>query len=258
VADSGSNAISVLDLNARREIAVIGAGEEPVSARIAPDGKSLVVANRRSGSASIIDPVAHTVRAFFEGCPGASDAVILPDSSKAFVACAAGHQVMVIALARSKANPAQPDRLETLMDVCSAPVQLALKPDGGEIFVLNSLSDSISEVITSTNDVVGATMIGDDPVRGLVSSDNSLLYVGNRQSQYVTVYSIDDGKRIGSIHVGDGPSALAFSSAGHLLFVVDTRSGDIAVVRAASHALFTVLPAGSAPNAIAVKAFNLR
>ena len=39
-------------------------------------------------------------------------------------------------------------------------------------------------------------MIGDDPVRGLVSRDNSLLYVANFRSQYVTVYSIDDGKRI--------------------------------------------------------------
>ena len=35
-----------------------------------------------------------------------------------------------------------------------------------------------------------------DPVRGLVSADNSLLYVGNLRSQEVTVYSIDDGKRI--------------------------------------------------------------
>ena len=112
VANSGSNSISVLDLGARREIAVIPAGEEPVSARIAPDSKSLVVANRRGNSVSIIDPAAHSLRAVFSGCPGASDAVILPDSSKTFVACAAGHQVMAIALAHSKVNPAQPDRLE--------------------------------------------------------------------------------------------------------------------------------------------------
>ena len=81
--------------------------------------------------------------------------------------------------------------------------------------------------------------------------------MANFHSQYVTVYSIDDGKRIGSIHVGDGPSALAFSSSGLLLFVVDTRSGDIAVVRTASLSLFTMLPTGRAPNAIAVKAFKL-
>ncbi len=46
VANSGSNTISVLDLKARREIAAIGAGEEPVEARITPDGKTVVVPNR--------------------------------------------------------------------------------------------------------------------------------------------------------------------------------------------------------------------
>jgi DNA-binding beta-propeller fold protein YncE len=95
-------------------------------------------------------------------------------------------------------------------------------------------------------------------VRGLVSADNALLYVANFRSQYVTVYSIDDGKRIGSVEVGDGPAALALSGSGLLLFVVDSRSGDVAVVRTGSLSLFTLLPAGRAPNAIAVKAFQLR
>jgi len=265
VANSGSNTVSVIDLKARRGIAVIGAGEEPVTARIAPDGKTLVVANRRGNSVSIVDPNLYFVRRVFEGCPGATDVAILPDSSKAFTACGGGHQVMAIALARqNSAEPGaavQPDRLETLMDVGRGPVHLALKPDGGELFVSNSLSNSISEVATPTNDVGGAYLMGNDPVRGLVSSDNSLLYVSNFHSQEVTVYAIDDGRRTASIHVGDGPSALAFSSAGHLLFVVDSHSADVAVVRTASLSvftpLFTLIPTGRAPNAIAVKAFRL-
>jgi YVTN family beta-propeller protein len=270
VANSGSNTISVLDLKAWREVAAIGAGEEPVAVRIAPDGKTLVVANRKAGSVSLIDPASRKVRSVFDGCPGASDAVILSDSSKVFVACSAGHQIMAIALAHAEAHPAapaqsipaQPDRLEALLDVGQAPVHLALKLDGGEVFVSNSLANSISEVYATTDEVGGTTLIGDNPVRSLVSSDNSLLYVANFHSQYVTVYSIDDGKRLppsqgGSIRVGDGPSALAFSSSGHLLFVVDSSSSDVAVVRTATRSLFTLLPAGRAPNAIAVKSFKL-
>jgi YVTN family beta-propeller protein len=269
VANSGSNSVSVIDLGSRREIARIGTGEEPVGARLAADGKTLVVANRRGNSVTLIDPAgpasAGRARAVFEGCPGAADPVILPDSSKAFVACSGGHQVMAIALARpedqvasagASAAPAwAPDRLEALMDVGRAPVQLALKPDGGEIFVSNSLSDSVSEIYDTTDEVGDTFVIGDQPVMGLVARDNSLLYVADQRSQYVTVYSIDDGKRVGSVHVGDGPSAMAFSAAGHLLFVVDSRSGDVAVVRVASGSLFTVLPAGRNPDAIAVKAF---
>jgi len=263
VANSASNSVSVLDLQARREVAIIGTGEEPASLRVSPDGKTLAVANKQGNSVSLIDPATRSVRAVFDGCPGANDVVILPDSSKAFAACSGGHQIMAIALAKREARPADPDhpsldRLEALLDVGHQPVQLALKPDGGEIFVLNSLSDSVSEVITGTDDVLGAYMMGDDPMCGLVSADNALLYVGNLHSQEVTVYSIDDGKRIGSIHVGDGPSALAFSAVGHLLFVVDARSGDVAVVRTDSRSLFTLLPTGRGPNAIADKAFKLQ
>ena len=254
VANSGSNTISVLDLQSRREVAQIGTGEQPVEARVAPDGNTVVVPNRGGNSVSIVDAARRRVRAIFEGCPGAADAVILPDSSKAFVACSSGHQLMAIGLARGQ----QADHLEAMLDVGRAPVHLALKPDGGEVFVSNSASDTISEIYASTDEVGGAYLMGDQPVRGLVSSDNAYVYVANAGAQDVTIYAIEDGKRAGSIHVGDGPSAMAFSVEGHLLFVVDTRSGDVSVVRTLSHALFTMLPTGRGPNAIAVKAFRVQ
>lgn len=262
VANTASNNVSVLDLKDRREVAAIGTGEEPVAVRVSPDGKTLAVSNRRGNSVSLIDPATRRVRAVVSGCPGASDIAILPDSSKAFVACSEGHQILAIALAHAAGKPtpadvAQPDRVEALLDVGYGPVRLALKPDGGEIFVVNAQSDSISEVITGTDDVQGAYLIGASPAHGIVSADNAYMYVSNGRSQEVGVYAIDDGKRLGSIHVGDGPSALAFSAAGHLLFVVDARSNDVAVVRTASRSLFTLLPAGRGPNAIAVKAFKL-
>jgi YVTN family beta-propeller protein len=262
VANSGSDSVSVIDLKDHREIAQITAGVDPAGARISPDGKSLVVADRRGNSVTIIDPETGRIRATFNDCPGAVDPVVLKDSSKAFVACSAGHSVMVIALASR--HPAQPDRLETLLDVGRDPVNLALKPDGGEIFVSNSLSDSISEMVTNSNDVLDATTIGDGPAFGLVSPDNSLLYVGNYRSQYVAIYSILDGRRAASVRVGDGPSALALSAAGNLLFAVDSRSGDVAVIRTAAfsptsdYSLSTLIPAGLDPNAIVDKAFKVR
>jgi len=258
VANTGSNSVSVIDLKALRELGQIPAGDQPVAARLAPDGKSLVVADQGGNSTTIIDAATNKPRAAFAGCPGASEVVILPDSSKAFSPCSTGHQVMVVALAQPDAHPAQPDRLEALMDVGRAPADLALKPDGGEIFVSNSLSDSVSEIYDSTDEVGDTYMIGNNPVRGIVSRDNSLLYVANLRSQEITVYSIDDGKRIGTIQVGDEPTAMAFSAAGHLLFVADSRSGDVAVVRTSTQSLFTMLPAGRDPNAIVDKAFNVQ
>jgi YVTN family beta-propeller protein len=258
VANTGSNSVSIVDLKGRRELAQIPAGDQPVAARLAPDGKSLVVADQGGNSVTIIDASTNKQRATFAGCSGASEVVILPDSSKAFVPCSAGHQVMVVALAQPDAHPAEPDRLETLMDVGRAPVDLAMKPDGGEIFVSNSLSDTVSEIYNTTDEVGDTYMIGANPARGIVSRDNSLLYVANLHSQEITVYSIDDGKRIGAISVGDSPMAMAFSAAGHLLFVADRQSGDVAIVRTASQSLFTMLPSGRDPNAVVDKSFNVQ
>jgi YVTN family beta-propeller protein len=295
VANSGSNSVSVIDLDRRREIAVAGAGEQPGVARISPDMRSLVVSNRGSGSVSIYGAApyissaaasqgaiangpaapAHPpvppgpplrLRTAFPGCPGATDVAILPDSSKAFIACSGGHQVMAISLAAepgswpARQDPtATSDHLLAILDVGQTPVHLAMKPDGGEIFVSNFGSDSVSEIYTWTNEVGGTYLIGSKPTHGIVSSDNSTLWVSNFGSDLISIYSIDDGQLVATVHTGSGPDSLAFSADEHLLLAADAHSGDVAVIRTQGNkgaALFTILPAGSSPNAIAVKAIR--
>lgn len=270
VANSGSNNVSVIDLDKRREIHVVGVGEGPGLAKISPDDNTLVVTNRIGGSVSIIDARDYRVRAVFTGCPQATDAVILPDSSKAFVACSAGHQVMVLGLARPQSPIEQEhsDRFLTFLDVGQTPVHLALKPDGGEIFVSNFNSDSISEINTNTNEVGGAYLVGAHPSGSIVSADNSLLWISNFNADTIGVYSIDDSTLIKpSIHVGAGPDSLAFSSDGFLLLAVDSQSGDVSAIRTQSYtssgairigSLFTMLPAGNRPSDITVKAFKIK
>ncbi len=271
VANSGSNSVSVLDLKKRRQIAVIGVGESPGLAAISPDGNTLVVSNRVGGSVSIIDaaaaPNALHVRSVWSGCPGATDVAILPDSSKAFVACSSSHQVMAVQLAappipaslRSRpGTPLREDALLALLNTGKTPVSLAMKPDGGEIYAVNYDSGSISEINTSTNEVGGAYLIGTHPVRGLIAGNDSTLYVSNFDSGSLGIFSIDDGQLLGTSRTGDGPDAMAFSKAGDLLFTVDARSGDVAVIRTLTHSLLTLLPVGNKPNGIAVKAFLVR
>lgn len=269
IANAGSNNVSVVDLTSRREIAAIGVGESPAVARISPDGNTLVVANRGSNSVSVVDARSFAVRAAFTGCPQAADAIILPDSTQAFVACTGGHQVMVIGLARphSQLPGEQADHLLDLLDVGQSPVHLAMKPDGGEIFVSNYLADTISEIATTNDEVGGATLIGEHPLGGVVSADNSILWISNYAANTVAAYSIDDGQLVNTVHVGVGPGPLAFSADGFLLLALDGVSGDVSVVRTISYkpkgepvtgSLFTVLSAGKQPNAIAVKSFNLK
>jgi YVTN family beta-propeller protein len=213
------------------------------------------------------DPAPH-LRAAFSGCPGATDAVILPyNSSKAFIACSDGHQVMVVSLAsapgsaEAKQDPSLlTDRMLALMDVGDKPIQLALKPDGGEIFCSNFGSGSFSEIDTETNEVGGTYPIGNKPTFGVVDADNSTLWVSNFGSDAINLWSIDDAKKAGSVPVGHAPDALAFSADQHLLLAADAQSGDVSVIRTADKngdaTLFTILPAGRSPNSIVVKAMQ--
>jgi DNA-binding beta-propeller fold protein YncE len=247
----------VIDLDQRRVTATIGVGEGPGVARIAPDGSALVVSNEKSGSVSVVDPKLYRVRAFFSGCPSATAVTMLPDSTKAFVACSGGHQVMAIGLARAAiaGMSAKPDRLLALLDVGATPTSIVLKPDGGEAFATNFGGNSISEIATGNNEVGGTYQVGMRPSEGIVTKDNSLLWVTDFGSGTVSLYGIDDGKLLGNVAVGEGPDAVALSTAGHLLMVVDTRSSDLAVVRTKTRALFTLLPLGKNPSGIVVKAF---
>ena len=276
VANSGSNDVSVIDLAKRRQIGVIGVGEKPGKAVISPDGNALVVSNLDGNSVSVADPHTMHVRSVFTGCAGATDVLISLDSTKAFIACSAGHQVMVLKLAQQDTSvgpqlgspspdgativldAAKSDRLLAMLDVGKSPVDMALKPDGGEAFTSNFDGDSVSEIGTTADEVGGTYAVGAGPVRGIVSSDNTLLWDANFRAGTVSVYSIDDGKLVGAVHVGDGPDAMAFSKEGHLLLVVDAKSGDIAVIRTMRRSLLTLLPCGTKPNDITVKAFKLK
>ena len=109
------------------------------------------------------------------------------------------------------------DRMLTMLTVGNDPEHLALKPDGGEIFVSNYGANSISEISTSTNEVGGTYTIADHPGHAIVSSDNSTLWIANVAADSLGIYSIDDGRLVGGTRTGAGPDALAFSADEHLL-----------------------------------------
>ena len=267
IANSASNTVSVVDLLNRRVLRAIAVGNGPGMARVSSDGKVLVVAERLGNSISVIDTEKMAVRSSTSVCKQPTDIQILPGSSKAFIACSGSAQVAALALkVPPSAASSAPDRLLALLDVGTTPVQLALKPDGGEIFVSNFGADTISEIATNTNEVGGSYVIGAGPVRGVVSADNTILYVSNFKSDTVGIYSIDDGKALGWIQVGNRPDALALSPNQNFLFVVDTGAGDVTVIRTSVSQrsnvprerwfpTLTIIPVGQQPNAIAIKAF---
>lgn len=266
VANSGSADISVIDLEKRVVLGNVRVGSGPGLARVSPDGATVVVTNRGDNTVSLIDAKSLRVRATLPVCQQPEDIAIMPDSSKAFVACSGSSQVASIALqTNKKSGDLNGDRVLALMDVGRTPVNLALKPDGGELIVCDFGSDSISIIETGTNEVGSSTLIGQHPTRGLVTRDNSRLYTSNFGSNNVAVYDIDLGKRIATVAVGSRPDGLALSQDQNYLLVLDTQAGDVTVIQKRTprklepteYSLLTMIPVGVQPNGIVVKAFTV-
>jgi YVTN family beta-propeller protein len=155
----------------------------------------------------------------------------------------------------------QHDHLLTFLDVGNTPYSLSLKHDGGELFSTNFDSDSISEISTWTNEVLGTYTIGSKPARSVISQDDSSLWVTNFGADSAALYSIDDGRMVSSVRTGSRPDALAFSADEHLLLVADSATADIAVLRTQSKdgpTLFTLLPSGGHANDIVIKSFRAK
>jgi YVTN family beta-propeller protein len=140
-----------------------------------------------------------------------------------------------------------------------------MKPDGGEIMVSNFDSASISILETTTNEVSGSYLVGEQPARGVVTGDNSRLYISNFGSDAIAVYDIDLGKLIASITVGSKPDGLALSQSQNYLLVLDSASGDVTVIQKrqatklepTEYSLLTMIPVGAQPNALVIKSFVL-
>lgn len=271
VVNRGSDSVMELDLDRRRVVSSLAAGHQPAAVAIADNGASLAVTSAADGSLILYTPAGRAgttfvQRTWFHGCAGATSPVILPDSSKAFAACTGSGQVMAVGLAMAPDSWAVKqdgslvrDRMLALLDVGRQPAFLTVKPDGGEVFVSNSASDSISEIATTQNEVGSTYPIGNRPGHGLVDRNGSRLWVSARGADAISVYSIDDGKFVSSLPAGGAPDVLAFSADGHLLLAADARTGDVAVIRTESKfgpVLLTMLPAGPDPTAIAIKAMQ--
>jgi YVTN family beta-propeller protein len=266
VANSGSASVSVIDLDKRVLVGNVPVGAGAGLARVSPDGATVVVSNRNDNTVSLIDSMRLRVRATLPICVHPEDIAILPDSSKAFVACSGSSQVASIALAAGdigNGGGSNGDRVLALLDVGKTPVSLALKPDGGELMVCDFDSDSISIIETGNDEVGSSTVLGQHPAHAVIARDNSRLYATNFGSDSVAVYDIDLGRRIFTLEVGSRPDALALSQDQRYVLVLDTQAGDVTVIQRrvprklepTEYSLLTMIPVGLQPNGIVVKSF---
>jgi len=225
---------------------------------LTPDGKVLVISD-----AIALDRV-HLVDVDSQKLLGSVDVgknpgpmVILPDSSKVFVADTGEAKVSAVDIASRQ--------LLSHLEMAALPSALLLKPDGGEIFVLSAQGSSLS-IVDAFHDNVELNMTtGREPSSAVIRRNQSVLYIANAGDGSVTALEVENRTVLSSTHAGTEPRSLALTPDERYLVVADAASSDVAILRTdvtdaapsgpsptSRTALVTTVPVGARPVDVVV------
>ncbi|MEO6724996.1 MAG: beta-propeller fold lactonase family protein [Blastocatellia bacterium] len=140
------------------------------------------------------------------------------------------------------------------------PSGIAATPDGKRLYVAENLSNKVTVVDLSNNQVITKIEVGEYPYDCLASNDGKRVYVSNWGSRSIAVIDPANNSIIGNIQVGDHPNDIELTRDGKTLYVANANSNTVSVVdtaqmkeiEAISTALHPKSPAGSTPNAVAL------
>lgn len=132
------------------------------------------------------------------------------------------------------------------------PLNMALSPDGRELYVACEASNTVIIIEVSARSVVAEIETGGQPTDVAFSPDGRRAYVTNRLDDSLTV--IDTASRcvIQGVPVGDEPHGVLLDRTGRTIFVLNTSANSISVIAADSLKELRRLSAGQGPWSLAL------
>jgi YVTN family beta-propeller protein len=110
------------------------------------------------------------------------------------------------------------------------PLNMALHPDGKEIYIACEASHTVIVVNVQTRQKVAEIPVGHHPTDVTFSPDGERAYVSNRLDDTISVIDVSDHKVIATIAVGDEPHGLLTDTSGKYLYVLNTSSDSISLI----------------------------
>ena len=221
-----------------------------------PDGRRVFVANKRSGSVSMINAdvnqilkstsVDNTMTVPIQGL------VVSPDGRKVYVAGSDQGIKVLDAVTNGVINTIAANAGG---GVSPNPQGIALSPDGRLLFVSdNHDGGAVTVLDTSTKNTVAAVSGGTGvvPLGIAVNPDGREAYMAFSGSNEIKVFDIPSSTVITTIGVGSGPVGIAVSPDGKTVWVTNKSDNSVSVIDIVTRQTTTIIPAGSSPTGIAI------
>jgi YVTN family beta-propeller protein len=136
--------------------------------------------------------------------------------------------------------------------VYKTPLNLALSPDGKELYVACEGSGTVIVVDTRTREKVAEIPVGGQATDVTFSPDGRRAYVSARLEDSVAVVDVAGRKLLGKWRVGDEPHGVLTDPVGRFLYVLDTAEDSVSVVDTATGKTVRRLTASRDPWSLAL------
>ncbi len=207
VADSGADAVRVLDLQTGKEVARIATGRYPHGLRLSPDGSTLYVATMKSDAVSIIDVTRQKETARIKVGKSPVQVGFTADGKTAFASLSAENRLAIIDTDKRAVIARVP--------VGRLPVQMYATPDGRQLFVANQGSSARpNDRVTVIDLVTRRALIDITTGKGAhgvaMSEDGAYAFVTNIEDATVSVIDTTSHRVIAHYRVGAAPNGISF------------------------------------------------
>ena len=144
--------------------------------------------------------------------------------------------------------------LAGLILVGTNPDGLAITLNNKYIYVINTISNTVSVISTSSNSVVSTISVGINPYGVAITPNGQYVYVTNTGSSSVSVISASSNSVIATIPVvsGPGPTGVAITPNGQYVYVTDNAGNSVSVISASSNSVITNISVGPWPYGVAI------
>ncbi len=247
VANAGSDNVSVINTTTNTVIATVTVGSLPRFPAVTPDGAKVLVPHSIATSISVINTTTDMVAATISTAPNTAQ-FIATTGTKAYAATTGGN-VLVINTTTNM--------IIATIPVGTAPVRIAITPDGAKAYVTNDGSSNVSVIDTSLDTVVATITVGTSPTNLAITPDGSKVYVQNRGMNPDVVSVIDTSMDtvIATVTIGNALGGetlgIGVTPDGTQVYALNRLSDNVSVINTTTNSVMATVTVGDAPHSIA-------
>ena len=240
--------VSIVDSTSFKTLQRLPTGKEPHHLYLAPDEKTLIVANATSNSLTFIDPASGAVQRTVNDIVDPYHLRFSPDMQ--WFVTAANRLNHVDIYRWQGAAHAQPFKLVKRVDAPKTPSHLAIDSKSAVVYVSLQDSDELLAIDLATQAPRWKIKVGKVPADIFLTADDRILLVATMGDRFVEAYDVSGAqpRLVKRIETGNGAHAFRARGDKRHVFVSNRVANTISLIDTVALAVVAQYPAPGGPD----------